>query len=320
MMKTSFGYSLLHRVLIATHRLNEIKLIRRLWYYLWNTGVKRSTKPIRTTIHKRKVIVNFGYSYPMTARKNSAFNNPLVELVHQVFLTAKRPITLVDIGAAVGDTILLVKENCNNEVDAFFCVDGDTEFFGYLQENLGAFNEGKLFCALLSDHDLEEADLVRIHQGTASAQSKTRRQAVRLDALLLAEKPQHLDVLKIDVDGFDGKVLNGATQILTQFKPAVIFEWHPILYANTHNDPMLPFKTLARYGYQMFVWFDKLGRFSHFATGLDERAIELTKELCLRGNHMPDWHYDVVALHQNSEVSIIALAETAFAKTISSRY
>lgn len=128
------------------------------------------------------------------------------------------------------------------------------------------------------------------------------------------------DVLKIDVDGFDGKVLSGARGILMQHVPNVIFEWHPILYRRTGNDYLKPFQVLVDCGYRTFVWFTKFGEFSHFTCGRDLEALEMTAQLCLREKHVDDWHYDVVALHSESVISPLNLAELSYAKRRVSRW
>lgn len=316
---TRHAPSIVYNLLLRFQWLERGHFTGPIWRKLWNVACHTFHGPVATTLHGYRVTLNFGYTYPWFARRYPRLNQPLVELVQQTFSALQRPVFLVDVGAAVGDTVLLVDSNCPGAIGRFCCVDGDREFFRYLQKNLGARSNGELVLALLSDEEGHERGLVRIHAGTASAQGTDLVPSRTLDSLLL-EKDRKVDVLKIDVDGFDGKVLSGARGILMQHVPNVIFEWHPILYRRTGNDYLKPFQVLVDCGYRTFVWFTKFGEFSHFTCGRDPEALEMTAQLCLREKHVDDWHYDVVALHSESVISPLNLAELSYAKRRVSRW
>ncbi len=282
---------------------------------------KKYAGPVKTKIHGHEVIVNFGYAYPFFARMFRSYNNPLVELVNQAFLArGKSSITVVDIGAAIGDTVLLIESNCPDMVKKYLCIDGDTEFYTFLESNLGSMKKVKSYLALLSESEGSEKQLIRTHLGTASAQGKGFVQSISLDNLLSADMNEGIDVLKIDVDGFDGKVLKGSHNILTKCKPAVIFEWHPILCEQTGNNWIDHFEVLKEHGYNRYIWFTKFGEFSHFTDEFQKQSTDKLAHISLRNQHCYDWHYDVVALHADSTISDLALAELCFAKNRKSRY
>jgi FkbM family methyltransferase len=247
------------------------------------------------------------------ARSHKSFNNPLIELAHQLFNNKGRPLIVIDVGAAVGDTVFLLHSNLPGAFGKILCIDGDREFFNYLKQNMQQFTFVDCENALLSSQGGEERSLVRIHAGTASSQGDNVVQSTTLDRLLSDKKIGHVDLLKIDTDGFDGKVLAGAKEILTQSKPPVIFEWHPILIQKTGNNVNEPFKILAEFGYDQFLFYTKYGVFSHFMTGCNTREIGLLSQVCINGRHDEDWHYDVIAVPNNS-VNVVALAEASFAK------
>ena len=275
---------------------------------------------VYTVIHNQKVLVNFGHPYPIIARQFPSFNNPLVELVYQSYLSKQTPITFIDVGSGIGDTVLLVRANCPEMVKQFYCIDGDPDFFDYLQRNLGNFPEKKLFFLLLSSSCEGEKALVRTHKGTASAQGNIRVSSNTLDSVILSDKPDRIDVIKVDVDGFDGKVLQGARGILDKYKSSVIFEWHPALCKETGNNWTDHFNVLAETGYTRFIWFNKFGEFSHFMESNDRKGINMLAEFCLYNHIYYDWHYDVIALHENSQISPISLAESNYARNRRSRY
>lgn len=281
--------------------------------------MKSVDKPVKTKLHGYDAMVNCGFSYPLVARLHRQFNNPLVELVHEVYQQKGRPITLVDIGAAVGDTVFLLHSNFKEAFDKIICIDGDREFFGYLKQNMQQFPFVETVAALLSDKSQIEKSLVRTHAGTASAQGDEEVRSITLDEVISQRGVSKVDVLKIDTDGFDGKVLKGATRILSEMKPAVIFEWHPILLNKTGNSATEPFVLLRDKGYEKFVFYTKYGSFSHFMFDVNIAELDALAKICLNGKHVGDWHYDVIAISGN-ELDEISLAECAFAKQKTSAY
>lgn len=162
---------------------------------------------------------------------------------------------------------------------------------------------------MLSDDAGFERELVRTHRGTASAQGCESRPSTTLDSVLEAAGGPAVDVLKIDTDGFDGKVLAGATRLLNDHRPAVIFEWHPLLYDATGQNRHRPFEVLSAAGYRWLVWFDKYGVFSHVDDGYRRGPVDVLAELCVAGRGPgPDWHYDVVALPDGSPIQPVGMA------------
>ena len=311
--------SLCYNALVSLAPLAQRPRLGRGWWKLWRGGLSRLSGPVRTTIHGRRAVVNFGNTYPVNTRLFPHLNDPLVELVHQCFKAGGRPVTFVDVGAATGDTILLLFANCPGMIRRFYCVDGDREFFEYLQQNVGHFPEGELIFTLLSASGGDMKDVIRTHGGTASAQGEATARSSTLDAVLRRPGVEPPDVLKIDVDGFDGQVLLGAVETLAEHRPAVIFEWHPILCRQTGNNWTDHFDALGRAGYDRFIWFDKFGEFSHLASRPEPQALDRLAEFCLSSKSFPDLHYDVVALPPDSRLADADLADAAFARNRRSR-
>jgi FkbM family methyltransferase len=260
-------------------------------------------------------VVNYGYTYPLYARRFPHLNAPLVELAYQTWKVKCHKINFADVGAAVGDTVLLLFANLPEAFSGFTCVDGDAEFFQYLRQNLSHLPDGRLVFATLSAVEGVIPDLIRTHSGTASAQGSRQIPTTTLSKVL----SEPVDLLKIDVDGFDGKVLAGARNMLAQYRPTVIFEWHPILCRQTGNGWNDAFEILRDSGYSRFAWFTKFGDFSHFMLKYDAATVDLLAEYCL--TDVPaDWHYDIVALHDSSGVSLLSLGKLEFAKRRPSRF
>lgn len=304
--------SALYNLLARTSWLDKYRLTARIWQALWRRSCRIFGGTVRTSIHGRPVLASYGHTYPIYARKYHTLNNPLIELVYQTYSAKQAPITVVDIGANIGDTIMMIDANCPGMLGRYFCVEGDTDFFQLLQHNLGGDPRGTLLHELLSDYAGVERRLVRTNAGTASARGEHSQHARTLDAALGDAVPR-IDVLKSDVDGFDGRALAGARQLLQRDRPAVIFEWHPLLCRQTGNDWNEHFQVLSDCGYDRFVWFTKFGAWSHFMLAGDA-SIAMMADVCLHSRTYGDWHYDIAALHEHSTLSQRALADLRFAQ------
>jgi len=298
-------------MLVRTARLADRRVTGDLWNRAWQTVCTNATGSAPVNTYGQRAIVNVGNTYPVLARRFPTLNGPLVELVSECYAMRRCGLTLLDIGAATGDTILLLRAKCPDMVAEFYCIDGDPEFFGYLQRNVGSLPGAHLVQAVLSSSDTIARSLVRIHGGTASAQGTEQVPATALDTLFGMSQLHALDILKVDVDGYDGRVLRGSSQLLDRYRPCVIFEWHPILCEDTGNSYADHFESLMAHGYSRFVWFDKYGRFSHFMTAHDQSAVDLAAQYCLDARAL-DRHYDVIALPDESSIDPVNLARLGY--------
>jgi FkbM family methyltransferase len=238
-------------------------------------------------------------------RRFKNYNAPQVELVLATAAALGRPVHVVDVGAAVGDTALLLLDRCREVIDRLDCIEGDRDFFDVLVHNLPD-PQVRVHNDVLADVPRDVRSLVRSqHSGTASAEGGYHVQATTLDALLAGARP---DVIKIDTDGYDGRILAGSRNTLHSARPSVLFEWHPLMCRRLGTDEMQAFTELESQGYDRFLFFTKFGQFSHFGA----EHLEVLCDLCLNSTTLPDWHYDVVALHASSPLDQLALADLRY--------
>lgn len=265
------------------------------------------------TLHGFPAELNEGNTYPAIVATSPMFNAPLVELVCTVARQLKRKISFIDVGAACGDTVLLLERRCPDMVDHYLCIEGDAEFCGYLRKNTARFQHVKIAQALLAGERMQVPELVKHHRGSAGCFGEKNAEAQPLDDVSSANSFK-ADILKIDVDGFDGEVLRGSRNLLSRDRPAVIFEWHPKLSLAAGQDPRTSFAVLAECGYHRFVWFDNQGEFSHFSSVMDSDTLLLTRDFLLAVNERRDQHFDVIALCGDDHDQLISLATLEYAR------
>ena len=258
-MKTT---DLAHLVLTRTARLGWTR-IGTIWDTPYAAAVRRwGDAEIATSLHGRAAVINFANPYPLCVRRYPNYNAPQVELVALTANTLGHAVRVLDVGAAVGDTALLLLQRCGPSILSLDCIEGDERFFRLLERNLEGTG-ARAHHLMLSDREGSVPSLVRSqHQGTASAQGANEVQAVTLDSFFTDVGTP--DVIKVDTDGYDGKVLGGASRLLQATRPSVLFEWHPRLCHITGTDDEQAFSVLRDAGYSRFIFFTKFGQFSHF--------------------------------------------------------
>ncbi len=294
-------------------RIRHLPLLNLL-YKIFLKSYEGAAGPVEAEIHGYPVKLNPGNNYPFIVQDFPHFNAPLVELVHQAFRGEQRKLCFLDIGAATGDTVLLLKQRCPDFVGNFICVEGDQEFLSLLRSNLAPFKDVEIVDALLARHRTPIPSLVKHHPGTAAALGNELVEAIPLDAVSAIQKHK-IDVLKVDVDGMDGEVLSGSTSLLKRDRPGVIFEWHPQLAQRMKNDPLAAFDALEACGYRDYLWFNNIGTFSHFSEQPSRGTLLRHAEYLIKVHSRADAHFDVVALPPGSKIDPVALAAMEFART-----
>lgn len=300
----------LQRLLSLSGRLERIRAGELLLGRAWELSERFEGRQVVTRLHHQPVRMLYGNPYLRWMRRYPLYNAPFVELVHLAAGELGRPVRVVDVGAAVGDTALLLLASCPEDIEHIICVEGDHAFLEMLRWNTSGLSRVSIMSVLLSDGSGVAAKLVRTHAGTASPQG-TPTAGRPLDEVTELAEP---DVIKVDTDGFDGRVLQGAAATLDRARPHVIFEWHPVLLEATRSDPAQPFEVLKAAGYSRCVWFTKEGAFSHVTTSHDAaRSCDRLAAVC-RALGPADIHYDVVALPDGSSLQEERIAELDFAR------
>ena len=281
---------------------------------IWNWINKPGTT-IKTKLHGNTAVIPSGYMYPSICRTYPTFNNPLLQLCWLTLQLKKEPITVVDIGAATGDTLYLIKQNLPANSTFVYCIEPDPFLAEYLIENANAyFAETKVIKAALSSQ--KEFIPAWIHPLNVSNKTNDEQQiaALSFDEIWHKEINKAIDVIKIDVEGFEGNVLAGSKEILNQFGPSVIIEFHPLLIKQTNNDYFTAFDVLSATGYDKLLWFDKFGNFILHSEVNNRSIIDAMIQKSIEGGKDEDIHFDIIAPAKLLDTELKTLADCNYAK------
>lgn len=175
--------------------------------------------------------------------------------------------TFVDVGANIGAMTIPVARHVG-AMGQVVAIEASPRVFRYLAHNVAAneISNVRLKCCAASDSEaLEltfyEAPAECFGSGSVGPQSsalQTTVPAAPLDRILAAEDITHVDVLKVDVEGFESAVFRGATRLLNgPNPPIVVFEFDGWAEARTPNTKVGDAQRLLReYGYALWLLND----------------------------------------------------------------
>ncbi|MDQ8757762.1 FkbM family methyltransferase [Sphingosinicella sp. LHD-64] len=109
------------------------------------------------------------------------------------------------------------------------------------------------------------------HNGTRADGGPAHITFVRLDDWVAQNGIAHVDLIKIDIDGFEGLAFEGARSTLMRFRPPIIAEASVYQYEQGRPDP---FRILAKLGYV----FEDMGGHRLDAAGIKARVAALDEQ------------------------------------------
>lgn len=265
-------------------------------------ALRREPDPaVEVDLGRRKLWMNWSHNLPsfLVAYPNYETEiGRLAAFIHRKF----GQLMMIDVGANVGDTVATLPELPHAK---FLCIEGSRKYFDLLGRNFGANPNVCCVNALMSDGDAEVTGRSLIELGGTAHLEPTARgigddtPVATLDAIV-AKHPEFesANLLKIDTDGFDFRVMKGSGKLLARAKPALHFELSFRLWQDVgKTDVANALRWLCGAGYRSGILYDNLGFL--IGTDLFEAPVKLPAlhEYALRRH---DFYLNVIAFHEQS--------------------
>lgn len=262
--------------------------VRRAWEVAHRSLSRTFNPEVRVRIGQRRLTMKFSHPLPFMLSRFPHYDT-LVPRLARALRERDGEVRLIDVGANIGDTASLVLDAVAARILA---IEPDPDYFHYLRKNTQDLAGVTCVRAALGDaDDVSDVALTKV-AGTAHM---TRGGGETLDTLLVAH-PEFAaaQLLKIDTDGFDFKVMRGARRFLVATRAAVFFELAPEYYEKVgRENPLEVFAFLRELGYASFVFYDNEGWLVFSGTADDVRIFEQLIQYARAKGH----YYDVLALH-----------------------
>jgi FkbM family methyltransferase len=221
---------------------------------------------------------------------------------------------VVDVGANVGDTAAIVRTACPAPI---VCIEGDPRILGALAENAKIIGDIDILNLYLDEECSTRRMSVTKAGWNSTLVDEDRMspgeviQFVTLDEGLKDLDLRRVRLLKVDTEGFDGRVLRGARGILSGSRPVVLFEYNRENMNAIGEDGNKIFSYLKEHGYYSLLFWDNSSR---FMLGAKINDSDLISDLHDYVNYTDGklgcvYYLDVCAFHREDE----DLAETVLA-------
>lgn len=262
---------------------------------------------VEYAIGKYTITLNRLHVLPFIAKYHPEYDTNLPRIAK--FLAGHIPaLVAMDIGANVGDTAAYIK----NAVDIpVICIEGNDLYFNLLQQNTRQMPGVSAFKTYLGESNTKAAGVVNTINGSASIQISDQvdngsSDTITLETLdnFIRKQPLNaadIKLIKIDTDGYDTKILRGATEHLKSVKPVLFFEYDTVLMAKTQEYGLDTLKILRDIGYEDVLFYDNLGRFIVSLPLSNFSNIEQMHNY-IQGYKAPFTYYDLCVFHADDRV------------------
>lgn len=282
-------------VYYCTHDNKISRLISRAYIKQLN---KNRYIPVLTRINHQFAVCPFSHCLLKYQKLFPKYDKQLSKICNYVYKINNKTINVIDIGANIGDTVL----NIGVREGFYILVEGNDVYSQFVSKNLKKYNYSLERCyisdALTSNYKVYYQD------GTAHleySKSDSIEHIRTLDEIVEDYKDIKIDLIKIDTDGFDFKVIRSALNVIERDHPLIYFEWDKYFLFEQQEDPLSIFPLLNDKGYDVLIIFDNYGNFFDSVEIGDYQKLS-GYIIKTREENYP-YYYDVLVIHKNSVVN-----------------
>jgi|SRR5450432_1258865 len=220
---------------------------------------------ISEQIGNHELLLPLNHRLPWTFKNNPLYSKNLGRISKYITKFHPGGITILDIGANIGDSAFLLRENEDN--NTIICIEGNPEYLELLKVNIKQLKHVEIvesFVGSNSENKLAEV----ISDGKGSSFVKESMDGHSTQYLSLADIIRATcgndfknGLLKIDTDGYDCQIIKGNIDCIKIFKPVIFFEYAPAWFPEGKDSQSDIFKFLSDNGYAYFIFYDGIGNY-----------------------------------------------------------
>lgn len=263
-------------------------------------------RKVRREVQGVTLTLPWSHRLPDYAKVGPEYGQNLVHLA-ALLQQNDRPLTVLDVGANVGDSTLQIL----NATDArVLCVEADGYFLDYLKLNVGddprVTVDGSLLIA--TEEPSVQMAPVRVGGTTRFEPGQSTHTAPTVSTSDLRRRNPDFESLRLaksDTDGYDVELMPAIATTWSDSRPVLFFEYDHHLSRVAGNDPLAVWPSLAALGYTSVAVWDNGGR-PLGRLGIEEIAGVahiLDESLGSRAQH----YWDVAVVHGQDQQGLEAI-------------
>lgn len=296
-MKSIFSM-IKNRLIQASKRRDHFSGIKFHFYYgLHNYLLRYYKGEYETTVHGAMMTMPAEHLLPVYVAMNPLQEKPVIDIAESI---RQRDgfLHLIDIGANIGDTILVIDQRVT--IDKVLAIEGSDRFYPYLERNAKRLKSAA-GCTLekiyLSDIPGQKNVAKSEDYGTGSLKVDPKGELYNfttLDELITSKHPAvNWNLIKLDTDGFDFMIMRGARNFLSSSKTSVFFEFDPDSHRARNEDPIDIFSFLKSCGFTTLTFYNNWGEKVITLTPDDHNVIG---QLIDYNTTYHRFHFDILAV------------------------
>ena len=221
-------------------------------------------------------------------------------------------LSLIDIGANVGDTVAIVRELAHFPI---LCIEGSPAYLPLLRINVDHLADVEIEAGYVGGESGAVAASARTVDGTGYlAIGGSDQETILLRSLyeIILRHPRFASskLVKSDTDGMDCQILAGAADYLASMRPAIFFEYDPDLTARAGASAIRVFDVLKGAGYRQALVYENTG---DLILLLDMEDNRLLADLdAFFSGHNGLRYADICAFHASDSDLALTLREKEF--------
>ncbi len=179
-------------------------------------------------------------------------------------------------------------------------IEGEKAFFPLLKENTRNYNVYYENVYLSDDEKSGYKNIITNGTGKLVEDNNNEVDIITLDKLMRTKYNDFkADIIKIDTDGFDFKVIRGAGNYIANTKPLLFFEWSKEDLNIQGENELSIFPKLEAMGYRDLLLFDNFGNKMLLTTTDNIKVLEYMANYTVNKDKLIHY-YDILAIHKDS--------------------
>lgn len=274
----------------------------RVRYFL----IRKSDPVIRMRCNGEPLYMHLSHQLPLYQAVHPLYDRALPRIAKKI-ADADGEVVMIDVGANIGDTAVSVLSTAAGRC---LCVEGDDRYFPLLVRNTARFGSRVTNVYALCTSANSPESVTALRGGGTTRFTETKEESNSLPVLTLDEivarhpRAARTNLLKIDTDGFDFKVLRGAQHLLASAKPTLFFELQPSFLEAQGENPMSIFPWLNGCGYDRVLLYDNAGNPAVSCRAIDQ---DLIVAALGRIDGKQIHYYDVLTIHNEAPQLVAAM-------------
>lgn len=198
-------------------------------------------------------------SIPLEYTANPDYGSQIGRLAGHLKATSGEYLA-IDVGANVGDTLSIIRQAADVPV---LCVEGDPQCVGLFKENAAQYDRVELLESFLSDKEgIETVHMDKEGWNTTllpgSGEGGKTLQFRTLDSVT-SGRSHSCGLLKLDVEGYEWKILSGSRMLLENDQPVICLEYNIRHSGFPPEDFVRGIENLRNLGYEHVMVYESQG-------------------------------------------------------------